>query len=140
MRKGGELDRDEYLTEKEKCKDKLDVLKEDRDGNRNSILTKLEEMVEWLELMKTFGSWAFYLNRSNWKNILYSFGSNFYIQDKKVSIKGETPLFKKIMEENYFWSGRQVKGRNLNGIIETFIMDFENIRNILEIKKLYPDY
>ena len=135
MRKGGELDRDEYLKEKKKCGTKIENLMGERFENREELTTKLEEIVEWLELMKAFGLWAKGIGAREWRNLLNSFGSNFYIKDKGFSLSGKTPLFEAIVKENDVWSGRRDVARTFDSLINVFLDDFKSIKNILEIKR-----
>jgi len=135
MRKGGELDKEEYLKEKAICKKKLENLMGDRFKNREEIQSNLEDIVEWLELMKTFGFWAKGISTREWRNLLNSFGSNFYIKEKSFSLSGFTPLFKAIKEENPTWWRKGDSARTLNDIIDIFLEDIHNIKNILEIKR-----
>ena len=96
MRMDDELDREEYLEDKNEILSKISNLEEDHKKKIEDLDMRIEDFLDWLELMKSLSSWAKGMGPVLWGNILYSFGSNFLLKDGKIVIEQKTELFKAI--------------------------------------------
>lgn len=132
MRLGGELDKDEYLNDKQQLIDQKAQLEIARDEQLENSDVGLEEFLDWLERMKTLGTWAKGIDREEWRKIFNKFGSNFELENGKPLIKQKNEILNAI--EKYTFANGTPDERIVE-LLEVIFRNFHLVRQLLEISK-----